>query len=55
MDSKATMMPVQIVGYDGLNAGVEAPNLKEGMLVALEGNERLRDGQKVVFQNSKAR
>ena len=55
MDSKATIMPVQIVGYDGLNAGVEAPNLKEGMLVALEGNERLRNGQKVVFQNSEAR
>lgn len=55
MDSKAIMMPVQIVGYDGLNAGVEAPNLKEGMLVAVEGNERLRNGQTVVFKNSEAR
>ena len=55
LDSKAIMMPVDIVGYNGLNAGVEAPDLKEGMLVALEGNERLRNGQKVVFQNSEAR
>ena len=44
------MIPVQIVGYDGLNAGVESPGLVEGMLVVTEGNERLKNGQTVAFQ-----
>jgi len=48
--SKATSIPVKIVGYDGLTAGVESQALKEGMLVAVAGNERLRDGQPVIFR-----
>ena len=44
------MIPVQIVGYDGLSAGLESQGLSEGMLVVVEGNERLRNGQTVVFQ-----
>ena len=49
-DSKAKMMPTQIVGYDGLNVGVESKGLNNGMLVVVEGNERLRNGQDVVYQ-----
>ena len=46
-DAKATMLPVQVIGFEGLDAGVASPGLKEGMLVVVEGNERLRNGQSV--------
>ncbi|MCP4622272.1 MAG: efflux RND transporter periplasmic adaptor subunit [bacterium] len=51
-DSKANMMPVQIIGYDGLNAGIQAKGLTEGMLVVLAGNERLKNQQAVVYQKT---
>ena len=49
-DSQARMIPVQVIGYSGLDAGVGANELKAGMLVVIDGNERLRDNQAVVFQ-----
>jgi RND family efflux transporter MFP subunit len=49
-DAKATMLPVQVIGFEGLDAGVASPGLKEGMLVVVEGNERLRNGQAVSFK-----
>ncbi len=49
-NSRATMLPVQITGFEGLDAGVASPGLKEGMFVVVEGNERLRDGQEVSFK-----
>jgi RND family efflux transporter MFP subunit len=55
VDSKSHMIPVQIVGYDGLSAGVESQELAEGMFVVVEGNERLKDGQAVVFQQPEDR
>jgi RND family efflux transporter MFP subunit len=48
-DSKASMIPVNVIGYNGLNAGVESNELKAGMLVVVEGNERLADQQPVVY------
>ena len=51
-DAKANMMPVQILGYDGLNAGIQAKGLSEGMLVVVAGNERLKNQQVVVFQKT---
>jgi len=54
-DSKANMIPVQNIGYNGLNVGVESQRLKEGMFVVVKGNERLRNGQAVVFQNPEDR
>ncbi len=50
-NSKATMLPVEIIGFQGLEVGVASPALKKGMLVVVEGNERLRDGQAIVFPN----
>jgi multidrug efflux pump subunit AcrA (membrane-fusion protein) len=50
VDTKSNMMPVQVVGYDGLSAGVESQGLAEDMLVVVDGNERLQNGQTVVFQ-----
>jgi RND family efflux transporter MFP subunit len=55
VDAKSSMIPVQIVGYDGLSAGVEAQGLAEGMLVVVDGNERLKNGQAVVFQKPEDR
>jgi len=49
-NSKATMLPVDIIGFEGLDAGVASPGLKEGMLVVIEGNERLRNGQAISFK-----
>ena len=49
VDSKANMIPVQIIGYEGLEAGVESQGLKVGVFVVVEGNERLKNGQEVVF------
>jgi RND family efflux transporter MFP subunit len=50
IDSKASMLPVNVAGYDGLKAGVIAEGLQEGMKVVVKGNERLRDGQEVIIQ-----
>lgn len=50
VDAKSNMMPVQVVGYDGLSVGVESQGLAEEMLVVVDGNERLKDGQAVAFQ-----
>jgi membrane fusion protein (multidrug efflux system) len=54
-ESKAGMRPVKIIGYEGLNAGIEANGLEEGMLVVVDGNERLKDGQAVAFKKSENR
>ncbi len=49
VEGKTRMLPVNVVGYNGLNAGVVSENLKPGMLVIVEGNERLRDGQAISY------
>jgi len=49
-DAKAGMLPVTILGYDGLIIGVEARGLQEGMRVVVDGNERLKSGQAVVVK-----
>lgn len=48
-DGKTGMIPVKVVGYNGLSSGVESDRLESGMLVVVEGNERLRDGQAVTY------
>jgi membrane fusion protein (multidrug efflux system) len=50
-DSKARMIPVEVRGYAGMMAGVEAQGLQEGMKAVVKGQERLRDGQEVVISN----
>jgi RND family efflux transporter MFP subunit len=52
-DAKARMIPVEVIGYQGLTAGVQSPDLTEGMQVVVKGNERLRDGQMVSITNNK--
>ncbi|MCF6149781.1 MAG: efflux RND transporter periplasmic adaptor subunit [Candidatus Kuenenia sp.] len=46
-DSTAHMVPVQVLGYSEMKAGIEGMGLKEGAKVVIKGNERLRDGQKI--------
>ncbi len=46
-DSKAQMIPVSVIGYEDLIAGIEGQGLAEGMQVVVKGNERLRNGQMV--------
>lgn len=48
-DSKARMIPVNVIGHKGLKVGVEARGLARGMKVVVKGNERLRDGQPVAL------
>ena len=47
VDSKASIMPVKVVGYRGMMAGINANKISEGMKVVVKGNERLSDGQPV--------
>jgi RND family efflux transporter MFP subunit len=46
-DSKARMIPVDVIGYQLLTAGVKSTDLSEGMQVVVKGHERLRNGQMV--------
>ncbi|WP_285907593.1 efflux RND transporter periplasmic adaptor subunit [Pseudodesulfovibrio pelocollis] len=46
-DGKAVAVPVHVVGYKGLMAGVRSEKLKVGMDVVVKGNERLNPGQPV--------
>lgn len=47
IDSTARMIPVNIISFRGLEAGVKGEGLKEGMMVVTKGNERLRPEQTV--------
>ena len=49
VDGKAVMMPVKVMGYEGMTVGVAAEGLREGMKVVVKGNERLRDGQAIAY------
>ncbi|KPK24661.1 MAG: hypothetical protein AMJ61_13460 [Desulfobacterales bacterium SG8_35_2] len=50
-DSAAKMVPVQVIGYDGMHVGITGPGLEAGDLVVVKGNERLREGQPVRIGN----
>lgn len=52
VESKAKMVPVNVVGYQGKKVGVESNALKAGLDVVVKGNERLMDGQPVMVKNS---
>lgn len=50
VDAKAVPVPVRVIGYRGLEAGVQSSDLKEGMDVVIKGNERLQPNQPVAPQ-----
>jgi hypothetical protein len=45
------MIPVQIIGFDGLKAGIKAQGLQEGMKIVVKGNERVFPKQQVKVLN----
>ncbi|MGD2079835.1 MAG: efflux RND transporter periplasmic adaptor subunit [Nitrospirota bacterium] len=51
--SKARMVPVQVTGYHGMMVGLAGPGLQPGTRVAMEGNERVMDGQPVQIVGGK--
>ena len=46
-DDKAAIIPVHIVSFMGNRVGVDSPHVVAGMVVVVEGNERLRPDQAV--------
>ncbi len=52
IESKAKMIPVTVIGYQGKTVGVESPALRDGMNVVVKGNERLMDGQPIMVNKS---
>jgi RND family efflux transporter MFP subunit len=53
VESKAKMVPVKVVEYEGKSVGVASPALKAGMDVVIKGNERIMDDQPVILNNKK--
>jgi RND family efflux transporter MFP subunit len=53
VESKAKMVPVKVIEYEGKSVGVASPALKSGMDVVIKGNERLMDDQPVMMNNKK--
>jgi RND family efflux transporter MFP subunit len=51
-DSTAKMVPVQVIGYDGMYVGISGSGLESGDTVVVKGNERLREGQPVRIGNT---
>ena len=49
IDSRASLIPVTVVGYHGTKAGIEQGDITEDMAVVVKGNERLRDGDPVTI------
>lgn len=47
-EGKAAILPVNIVAYMGDRVGVDNPYIVPGMVVVVEGNERLRPDQPVI-------
>lgn len=52
-ESKASILPVNIVSYLGDRVGADNPYFSAGMPVVIEGNERLRPDQPVVVAGDK--
>lgn len=47
VEGKAQPIPVRVIGFRGMEAGVEGEGLQAGMTVVVKGNERLQPGQPV--------
>ena len=46
-DGAAKMIPVKVLGYEGMKASISGEGLEPGMMIVVKGNERIRDGQPV--------
>ncbi len=52
-EGKAAILPVNIVAFLGQKVGVDNPNIVPGMMVVIDGNERLRPDQAVAIAGEK--
>ncbi len=52
-EGKAAILPVNIVAFLGQKVGVDNPYIVPGMMVVIEGNERLRPDQAVMVAGEK--
>jgi RND family efflux transporter MFP subunit len=50
-DSTAKMVPVEVIGYEGMHVGITGAGVERGGTVVVKGNERLREGQAVRVGN----
>ncbi|MCK9273478.1 MAG: efflux RND transporter periplasmic adaptor subunit [Syntrophales bacterium] len=46
-NSRASLIKVDVVGYENMYAGIKGNRIKESLKVVVKGNERLRDGDPV--------
>lgn len=49
VDGKAKMVTVQILGYQGMFVGINAPEISDSQQVVTKGNERIKDGQAIRY------
>lgn len=52
-DDKAAIIPIHIVSFMGEKVGVDSPHIVAGMVIVIEGNERLRPDQAVKITGEK--
>lgn len=52
-DNKAKPLVVNVIGYNGADAQISSKDIKEGMEIIIEGNERLRPDQAVTVVGEK--
>lgn len=52
-DNKAAILPVHIAAFMGDKVGVDSPHIVAGMVVVVEGNERLRPDQAIQVTGEK--
>ena len=50
VDGQAKLVPVEILGYQGMQFAIAGPGLEAGQQVVVKGNERIRDGQAIRVQ-----
>ena len=48
-EGTAKVVPVQIMGYQGMQVAVTGAGIEAGQKVVIKGNERIRDGQAIRF------
>ncbi len=51
VEGTAKMIPVQVRGYQGMQVAIEGSGIEAGAQVVVKGNERIRDGQAIRFND----
>lgn len=51
VEGVAKMVPVQVLGYQGMQVAIEGQGVEAGAQVVVKGNERIREGQPIRFNH----